>query len=154
MKKYPGSLLFCAGVLLFLVGAGVYLWEMERKSENTLLAAQRQLDALRPKIRRYLEQSQLRAASENDTASLFSEINRIASQTGVHDRLENLRPGEGKQGETLELQLRALYLGETMRFISLVESLKNTVIERLSLRRNPNTLLDMELRVQRHSQDK
>lgn len=154
MKKYPAALLFCAGILVFLLLTGAYLWKTERKSETALLAAQRQLDALQPKIKLYLEQSRALDASENDAASLFSEINRIAAQAGVHDRVENLRPADGKQGESLELQLRALYLGETMRFISLVESLKNTVIERLSLRRNPDTLLDMELRVIRQSPDK
>lgn len=149
MKKYPRSLLLCVLILLFLLLGGLYLWKMERESENRLAAISRQYDVIGSKIMRYQAQKQLLAASEKDAGSLFSEINKIAAQTGVQDRLENLRPAEDRQGETLELQLRALYLGETMRFISFVESLKNTVIERLNLRRNPNTLLDLELRIKR-----
>ena len=149
MKKYPRPLIICTVCLLVLLLAGVYLWKTERDSANSLANAERQLETLRPKVLRYVAQRQLRDAPESDAENLFAGINKIAMQTGVHDRLENLRPAEDKQGETLELQLRALYLGETMRFISHVESLKNTGIERMTLRRNPNSLLDLELRVRR-----
>lgn len=154
MKKYPRPLLLCAVILFFLLLGGLYLWKMENESASSLAAATRQLEALQPKIRRYQAQRQLHAEGKKNEGSLFAEINNIAARTGVQDRLENLRPGEDKEGETLELQLRSLYLGESMRFISFVESLQDALIERMSLSRNPNTLLDMELRVRRRPSGK
>ncbi len=62
-----------------------------------------------------------------------------------------MRPsGDGQKGnESLDLQLKALYLTEFLRFLQAVEALGNVTVERMSLVRSASRLLELEMRISR-----
>ena len=142
----------CAFTLLVLIG-GFFLWRFSISAQNTLEASIRQYEQVQTKLERYkaLEKNKFSGADGNK--DLFASVNIIASQCGANSRLENLRPG-GKEDESLDFLLRSLYLGETMRFISELESLERVEIERLVMRRSQNNLLELEMRIKRQNEGK
>lgn len=137
----------CVALFAILLVCGFGLWRFSISSERTLESAKRQYDATREKIARY--EAARGASSGADGGSLFSQANRIAASAGIGGRLENLRPASDKSGEILDLRARSLYLGEAMRFLSLAEGLDKAIIERMTLRRDSNNLLDLEMRIRR-----
>lgn len=148
MKSYAPALrvrLIALIALAVMAIAAIPILQFRAASQKTLATATRQYDALKEKIALYQTLRPRGDASASD-AGLFAETSKIAAETGVADRLDNLRPSEDG---ALDLRLRSLYLRETLRFISLIEALPNAAIERLSLRKDANNLLDLELRLKR-----
>lgn len=133
---------------LVLLAGAFFTWRFSVSSQNALESAIRQYEQVQSKLERYVALSRGSGSNANGNENLFAGVNRIAARCGVGSRLENLRPA-GKEEENLDLQLRSLYLGETMLFISMVEELEKVNIDRLLLRRNVSNLLDLELRIKR-----
>ena len=144
----PVFLRVCLALFAILIACGIGLWRFSISSEKTLESAKRQYDQTQEKIARY-EASRGALSSAESGGSLFSQANRIAASAGLGNRLENLRPASDKSGEILDLRARSLYLGEAMRFLSLAEALDKAIIERMTLRRDSNNLLDLEMRIRR-----
>ncbi|MDE5831681.1 MAG: hypothetical protein K2H64_01620 [Desulfovibrio sp.] len=147
MKTFAFRALACAFAILLT--AGVFLWQFSRSSAKNLETAKRQFVALSEKIAGYENLKGSVGDKANPAEDLYAAVNRAAARCGVGDRLENLRPARDKSGEALDLRLRSLYLGEAMRFLSQTETLDRTSVERLTLRRDANNLLDLEMRLRR-----
>lgn len=141
--------MFFLGLLTFiLLLAAFFLWRFSISAQNTLDTSIRQYEQIQTKLDRYLSLSQNTTQLNADKEDLFAQVNRMAAQCGISSRLENLRPA-GKGDDSMEIQLRSLYLGETVRFISLIEALEIVNIERLVMRRSLNNLLDLEVQIKR-----
>ena len=154
MKAFPKPLALCLAVCALLLILGALIWRWERASADRAAAAVRQFNQLQEKLARYAAARRIVRTARGADESLFASLNRIAVQAVAQGRLDNLRPVEDRQGEAIEMQLHGLYLAEAMRLISLVEGLEATKIERMTLRQNQDSLLDLDLRVKRYAAKK
>lgn len=143
-----------AGLVLLLVLGAWWLWHFHVSCKRELELGMRQYGEVMGQLEKY---TALRgAAAPVKTAqpeSLFAQVNQLGIELGLTRRLETLRPaGDGQKGnESLDLQLKSLYLAEFLRFLQAVESLGNVTVERMSLVRSASRLLELEMRISRAS---
>lgn len=148
MKASLPLYIFAALCVLFLLG-GIGLWKFDASCSQELEQAKRQYGDTRALIAQY-ENMRTRASprKKEPTEGLFAEINRIGTDLRLIRRIETLRPsGESAGKESLDVQIRGLYLAEFLRFLQRVENLDNVAVERMTLTRPASRLLDVEMRL-------
>mgnify|MGYP001032345600 CR=1 FL=1 len=141
-----------AGFVLLLVLGAWGLWHFHVSCKRELELGMRQYGEVMGQLEKY---TALRGAEVREKTaqpeSLFAQVNQLGIELGLTRRLETLRPsGDGQKGnESLDLQLKALYLTEFLRFLQAVEALGNVTVERMSLVRSASRLLELEMRISR-----
>lgn len=149
-KNFLPYILSALGVALILGCAA--LWRFEAAGERDLDNAMRQYGQIRTQIAHYAALRKVAGARQGKAAgSLFARVNQIGADLGLSRRIETLRPSGDVAGgrESLDLQARSLYLGEFLRFLQGVETLGDVTVDRLTLTRPANHLLDVEMRISR-----
>lgn len=90
-----------------------------------------------------------------EAAPLFAVVNRCATETGVTERMEQLRPrGEGSSDrrERVDVRLNGLYLEQALRFLQALERETGLHIESCVLSRTGQERLDLSLLVAREAE--
>lgn len=147
MKK---TLYIIIGLGLMALLAGVALWRFDAAGRNDLEQAMRQYGETRSALARYESlKKQAGNKKQGNIDSLFAEVNQICVNLGLSRRVGAMRPAQGDRRESLDLQIRALYLDEFLQFLHDVESLVNVSVESLSLMRSPDRQLDVAMRLVR-----
>lgn len=142
------SYIIAGAVLIALCLTAFGLWRYNAGSQREFERIVRQYAQIEPKLAQYKILGKI-SSPQSYQGNLFAQINNICADLGMARRVEALRPSENmrKGQESLDLQLRGLYLGECLRFLDAVEKLARVRTERLTLNRRDDRLLDLEMRI-------
>lgn len=151
MKSNILTFIILAFLVLLLLGAWG-LWQFHISSKRDLEQSMRQYGETMSQIEKYAALRKTPSRQKNTPqASLFAQINQLGVEFGLSRRMENLRPsGDAQKGrESLDLQVKSLYLAEFAGFLQAVEALDQVSIDRMSLVRSADRHLDLEMRLSR-----
>ncbi len=145
---HVAAALCAAGII---AAGGAFFWR--QNAERELRLALNQYGETRNLVARY-EDLRARAhkrPSQAAAQTLFSAVNKRCDELHLSECMESLRPSTSRRegADALDLRMRGLYLGETMRWLQSLEAMPDTNIAVLTLRRTDRRLLDLDLRLER-----
>lgn len=148
LDKQIIAMLTVTGIALLAVTSGIYFWHgnVDARLDKALkqYAEHRNLLVQYDSIKRYKKNAP-KAPAQN----LFAAISEKSRELGIERCIDNLKPGGSQEKgiETIDLQLRGLYLTECMKMIEAIEMLDGANLSSISLVRNDKRLLDINMRI-------